>query len=101
MQNTSSIPALSLVERSEAARQAAMVLLFGALTAVGAQLSFRVWPEPWPPVTLQVLMVLLSGALLGPRLGAASQLAYLAIGFVGAPVFAEGRGGVAVMLSST
>ncbi|HEU4754455.1 MAG TPA: biotin transporter BioY [Armatimonadota bacterium] len=91
-------PALSLLQRSELARHAMLVLLFGALTAVSAQISI-----PWYPVPLtgQVFMVLVAGALLGPRLGLMSQLAYLAIGFLGAPVFAEGKATAAVMLGPT
>ena len=42
------------------------------------------------PVTLQTLFVVLSGMLLGPWLGAAAQVTYLAAGLIGAPVFAQG-----------
>jgi biotin transporter BioY len=44
------------------------------------------------PVSLQTLVVLLSGMLLGPRLGAAAQTAYLMAGAAGLPVFAAGLG---------
>lgn len=91
-------PALALLQRSESARQAMLVLLFGALTALSAQIYIPTYPVP---VTAQVLMVLLAGALLGPRLGAYSQLTYLAIGFIGAPVFAQGKAGLSVLLGST
>jgi len=40
------------------------------------------------PGTLQTLPVLLAGALLGARAGAASQMAYLAMGIAGLPVIA-------------
>lgn len=99
MQNTvSPPPALALLQRSEAARDAMLVLLFGALTAVAAQLSIPLQPVP---LTGHMLMVLLSGALLGPRLGLLSQLTYLSIGFLGAPVFAGGKSTLAVMLGPT
>jgi len=50
-------------------------------------------PLPFTPVpiTLQTMMVLLSGAILGPWLGALSQILYLIVGFTGLPVFAGGR----------
>jgi biotin transport system substrate-specific component len=68
-------------------------------TAFAARVAF---PLPGTPVpfTLQVVCVLLAGALLGARLGAASQAAYLAVGIVGAPVFAAG-GGLAYLLGPT
>jgi biotin transport system substrate-specific component len=57
------------------------------LTAVAAQLSL---PLPFTPVpfTFQPMVVLVGAAALGSRLGAASQLAYLALGLAGLPVFA-------------
>ena len=63
------------------------VLFIAALTAVGAQLSF---PLPFTPVpfTVQPLIVLLGGAVLGARLGAWAQVVYLAVGIAGLPVFA-------------
>lgn len=44
------------------------------------------------PLTLQVLGVVLSGALLGPALAAAGQTLFLLVGLAGAPVFALGGG---------
>lgn len=70
-------------------RRAVLVALFAVLTAVGA---FVRVPLPGIPFTLQVPAVLLAGVALGPWLGAASQLAYLAVGLVGLPVFATGGG---------
>jgi biotin transport system substrate-specific component len=65
----------------------AAVLFVTALTAAAAQISV---PLPFTPVpfTFQPMVVLLGGALLGPRLGAVSQLLYLALGMAGLPVFA-------------
>lgn len=81
------------------ARRVAAVALFALATAIGARISVPVPLSP-VPVTLQTLFVLLSGALLGARLGAASQLAYLGAGIVGLPVFAAG-GGAAYLLGPT
>lgn len=70
-------------------RRAVLVALFAVFTAVGA---FVRVPVPGVPFTLQVPAVLLSGVVLGPWLGAASQLAYIAVGLLGLPVFATGGG---------
>jgi biotin transport system substrate-specific component len=65
----------------------AAVLFMTVLTAAAAQMSL---PLPFTPVpfTFQPVVVLLGGALLGPRLGACSQLLYLGAGVAGLPVFA-------------
>lgn len=67
------------------AQMALMALLFTALTALSAVIKIPLSPVP---VTLQVFVVLLSGLILGPVWGPASQAAYLAMGLLGAPVFA-------------
>jgi biotin transport system substrate-specific component len=63
------------------------VVFVAVLTAAASQVSV---PLPFTPVpfTLQPVVVLLGAALLGPRLGACSQLLYLAAGVAGFPVFA-------------
>jgi biotin transport system substrate-specific component len=73
--------AVALAERAAAA---ALVTL---ATAVAAQISI---PLPFTPVpfTMQPMVVLVGGAALGARLGAASQMLYLAVGIAGLPVFA-------------
>jgi biotin transport system substrate-specific component len=75
------------------------VLGFAALTAIGARLSVPL-PGTVVPMTLQPVAVLLAGAILGSRAGAASQVAYLAAGMMGLPVFAAG-GGAAYLLGPT
>ena len=66
---------------------AASVLFITALTAAAAQISI---PLPFTdvPLTFQPMVVLIGGLALGPRLGVASQLLYLAAGIAGFPVFA-------------
>lgn len=49
------------------------------------------------PITLQTLGVMLSGSLLGARLGGLSQLVFLLLVAVGAPVLSGGRGGIGVL----
>ena len=70
-----------------AAIRAASVLLVTVLTAAAAQVSV---PLPFTPVpfTLQPMVVLLGGAVLGARLGMAAQALYLLAGVAGLPVFA-------------
>ena len=51
------------------------------------------------PITLQSLGVMLAGGLLGSRLGALSQLIFLLIVGVGAPLLAGGRGGLGVFVA--
>lgn len=63
--------------------------LFAALTAAGAFIKI---PIPYVPITLQTFFVILSGSLLGAKFGALSQLIYLAIGLLGAPIFSQGGG---------
>jgi biotin transport system substrate-specific component len=75
------------------------ILVFVAATAFGAKVAVPTPITP-VPVTLQTLFVLLSGALLGPVLGAASQIAYLGLGAAGLPVFAAG-GGLPYLLGPT
>jgi biotin transport system substrate-specific component len=70
-------------------RAIVMVSLFTALTAVGAFIKI---PIPHVPLTLQTLMVMSAGLILGSRLGALSQLLYLTIGLIGLPIFAQGGG---------
>jgi biotin transport system substrate-specific component len=65
----------------------AAVLFVTALTALAAQVSV---PLPFTPVpfTMQPMIVLLGGAILGAKAGLASQVLYLLLGIAGLPVFA-------------
>ncbi|MCO7136713.1 biotin transporter BioY [[Clostridium] leptum] len=63
--------------------------LFVALIAVGAFIRI---PIPVVPFTLQFLFTMLSGLLLGGKLGATSVCIYIVMGLSGLPVFAEGGG---------
>ena len=72
--------------------------LMAAVTAVAAQISVPLFPVPF---TLQVLAVVLSGLLLGPRYGALSQVIYVLVGAIGVPVFAQFSGGLGVVLGPT
>ena len=81
-------------------RSALVVVGFSLLTALAAQ---AVVPLPFTPVPLtgQTFAVLLTGALLGSRLGALALLAYLAEGAAGLPFFQGGTGGPAPLFGPT
>ncbi|MDX6268798.1 MAG: biotin transport system substrate-specific component [Acidobacteriota bacterium] len=74
------------------AKSAALVVAFSLFVALSAQV---VIPLPFTPVpiTLQTFAVLLTGALLGSRLGAAALMLYIAEGALGLPFFRGGNGG--------
>jgi biotin transport system substrate-specific component len=80
-------------------RSLALVLGFSLLTALAAQV---VIPLPWTPVPItgQTFAVLLTGALLGSRLGALAMIAYLLEGASGLPFFRSGQGGLHYLLLS-
>ncbi len=71
---------------------AVLVVGFAALTALAAQIRIPLGFTP-VPLTGQTFAVLLSGAVLGLRAGAAAQALYVAVGLVGFPVFQGGEGG--------
>jgi len=71
------------------ARELSLVALFAALTGIGGFIRI---PIPYVPLTMQTLMVMFSGLMLGGRLGALSQLVYILVGLMGIPIFAHGGG---------
>ena len=77
------------------------------LVATGAILIFLtarasvVIPGNPVPFTLQNLGILVVGGALGLRRGALAGSLYLGLGVVGFPFFAEGQGGLDVMLGAT
>ena len=71
------------------ARELSLVALFAAFTGIG---GFIRVPIPFVPLTLQTLMVMFSGVILGGRLAALSQLVYILVGLMGIPIFAHGGG---------
>lgn len=75
-------------------------VVFVGITAVSAQAAIPLGFTP-VPLTLQVLVVLLSGLVLGSRWGAVSQMQYLALGALGLPIFAGWKGGPAALWGPT
>lgn len=88
------VPGRSLV------RGLGLCLGFSLFTALMAQVSLHL---PWTPVPItgQTFAVLLTGAVLGPRLGFAALLLYLVEGALGLPVFAGFTGGPAALAGPT
>ena len=76
----------------------ALIISGSLLIALCAQVAIPLWPVP---VTGQTFAVLMIGALLGARRGCLAVLAYIIEGAGGLPVFALGRGGVAVLSGPT
>lgn len=76
-------------------KEMALVSLFTALTAIGAGISI---PLGTVPITMQSIFVILSGIILGPKLGALSQIVYVVLGLIGLPVFANFTGGLQSIL---
>jgi biotin transport system substrate-specific component len=84
---------------SRTERRFLAVAACAALTAVAARIAVPL-PGTAVPFTLQIVAVMLSGVILGPRLGAGSQVLYLGAGLAGLPVFVAG-GGPAYLLGPT
>ncbi|HET8738550.1 MAG TPA: biotin transporter BioY, partial [Acidimicrobiia bacterium] len=77
-----------------------LVVAAAALTALAAQ--WRIYLPFTPvPITGQTFAVLLTGAALGWKLGAAGQMLYVAAGALGAPVFSDASGGMEVLTGAT
>ena len=68
-------------------RSVGLVIVFSLFIAAAAQFAIHIGPIP---ITGQTFAVLLTGALLGSRLGAAAVIAYLIEGAIGLPFFAPG-----------
>ena len=75
----------------DSTRSAGLVIVFSLFIAASAQFSIQIGPVP---ITGQSFAVLLTGALLGSRLGAAAVIAYLIEGAIGLPFFANGGAGL-------
>ncbi|WOQ68473.1 biotin transporter BioY [Microbacterium limosum] len=73
-----------------------LVVAGAALVALLAKVAVPMWPVP---ITGQTLGVILVGAALGSRRGAAALTTYMLAGLAGAPVFATALAGPAYVLS--
>ncbi|SHE70835.1 biotin transport system substrate-specific component [Seinonella peptonophila] len=87
-----------MTQQNTSLRQLILAALFAALLAVAGQFSIPVGPAP---ITLQTLIVLLSGLLLGPRYGPLSIIVFIALAGIGLPILSGGSGGVGTLFGPT
>ncbi len=76
----------------------ASIALFVLLLSASAWIKIPVGPVP---VTLQTLVVFLAAAILGPKRGTIAVTSYIALGFVGLPLFSGFIGGSAAIMGAT
>ena len=91
---------LAVFPRSGVLADVLLVVAGAALVALAAQVEFHL-PFTPVPITGQTFAVLLVGASLGAVRGVASLALYLAVGLLGAPVYAGGEGGWEWMRGAT
>jgi biotin transport system substrate-specific component len=91
---------LAAFPRSNVVTDVGLVALGAGLIAASAQLSL---PLPFTPVPItgQTFAVLLVGASLGTVRGGASAMLYVLLGIAGAPVYAHGAEGWAVITGAS
>ena len=85
---------------SSRARHLGLILAGALLIYLTALISIPVPGSP-VPVTGQTFGVLLVGGALGFRRGLAAVVLYVVLGLVGLPFFAEGKGGLQVILGAS
>ena len=98
---TTLAPTLSLRLFPRAAswlRDLALILAGSWLVAFFAQVEIPMLPVP---ITGQTFAVLLIGALLGSKRGAAAMIAYITQGAMGLPFFAGGASGLSILTGTT
>ena len=84
---------------STRARHVALVIAGAFLIYLTAKISIPLPGTP-VPVTGQTFGVLLVGGALGFRRGLAATALYVALGVIGLPFFAEGKGGLSIVLGA-
>ncbi len=79
-------------------RDLSLILLGSLMVALFARIELPMQPVP---ITGQTFAVLLVGALLGSKRGAAAMIVYLFEGAIGLPFFAGGASGVGILTGAT
>ncbi|MBN1354311.1 MAG: biotin transporter BioY [Candidatus Omnitrophica bacterium] len=77
-----------------------LVTAFVMATAFGAYLRIPIPPNP-VPITLQTFFVVLSGAVLGRKMGSLAQVSYLMSGALGMPIFQGYSAGISHLAGPT
>jgi biotin transport system substrate-specific component len=81
-------------------RDVGLVLAGALLIFLSAKISVPIAGNP-VPFTMQNFGILVVGGALGLRRGGLAAFLYIALGLVGLPFFAEGKGGMAVIWGAT
>ncbi len=79
-------------------RDMTMIAMFVAMLAVSGTFAIHVGPAP---VTLQTMVVMLMGSVLGAKRGMISMIVFVALVIAGAPVLSEGKTGIGALLGPT
>ncbi|SDY26418.1 biotin transporter BioY [Thermoactinomyces sp. DSM 45892] len=79
-------------------REMTLCAMFVALMTIGGQIKLDFTGVPF---TLQTLIVMLAGSLLGKRLGTVSMFVFIALVAVGAPLLAGFQGGIGPLFGPT
>jgi len=90
------VPAGIAARLGSRSRDTALVAVAALLIALSAAVSIRL-PDNPVPISGQTFGVLLVAAALGLRRGFAATALYVAVGVIGFPAFAEGKGGLGVI----
>ncbi|KZX14934.1 biotin transporter BioY [Methanobrevibacter filiformis] len=87
------------IHNSNNIEKTAMVVLMACLTGIMAQIII---PLPWSPVPItgQTFAVLVSGLILGKKLGPLSQILYFVLGIIGINWFGGATGGLEIAFGS-
>ncbi len=90
------VPAVLAARLGSRSRDLALVAAGALLIALSAAVSIRL-PDNPVPISGQTFGVLLVAGAVGLRRGLAATAIYVAIGVIGLPAFAEGKGGLGVI----
>ena len=88
------------MKKSLTIKELAMTGIFTALTAVMAQIAI---PLPFTPIPISfgLVAVYITGILMSPKHAILTQICYLLLGAMGAPVFGNFRGGIVALFGAT
>lgn len=79
-------------------KQLVLAALFAALLVISGQITIPIGPVP---ITMQNFAVMLTGLLLGSRVGPSSVAVLFALAALGLPVLSGGSGGIAHLFGPT